>query len=78
MKKKLFLSSSLVLTSLISLVGCSSVEEQQKAYKKEVKDVNERTENKFEEEYKKDKFAFTFKGNLDGGIKGNLTSILPL
>ncbi len=74
MKKKLFLSSSLVLTSLISLVGCSSAEEQQKAYKKEVKDINERTENKFEEEYKKDKFAFTFKGDLDGGIKGNLTS----
>ncbi len=74
MKKKLFLSSSLVLTSLISLVGCYSAEEQQKAYKKEVKDINERTENKFEEEYKKDKFAFTFKGDLDGGIKGNLTS----
>lgn len=74
MKKKLFLSSSLVLTSLISLVGCSSAEEQQKAYKKEVKDINERTENKFEEEYEKDKFAFTFKGDLDGGIKGNLTS----
>lgn len=74
MRKKLFLSSGLVVTSLISLVGCSSSEEEQKLYKKEVKDVNERTENKFEEEYKKDKFAFTFKGNLDGGIKGNVTS----
>ncbi len=74
MKKKLFVSSSLVLASLISLVGCTSNEEQQKTYKAEVKDGNEKTKNKFEEEYKKDKFSFTCKGNLDGIIKGNITN----
>lgn len=76
MKKKLFLSSGLVLASLVGFVGCGGLtsSEQQKVYKEEIKEVNNKTTNKFEEEYKKDKFAFTFNEGLSAALKGSLTT----
>ncbi len=78
MKKQLFLSTGLVLTSLIGFVGCNNTSltssEQQEKYKDEVKEVNQKTASKFEEEYKKDKFAFTFNEASTGALKGSFST----
>lgn len=78
MKKQLFLSTGLVLTSLIGFVGCNNTSltssEQQEKYKDEVKEVNQKTASKFEEEYKKDKFAFTFNESSSGALKGSVST----
>ena len=77
MKKQLFLSTGLVLTSLLGFVGCGNEltsSEQQKVYKDEVKEINQKTTNKFEEEYKKDNFAFTFNTNANAALKGSIST----